>query len=463
MDFIKVLKRMGRLHSDFHTYYTLYKFHEMIDYLDMNEVAVTCHTFNKHNIRATVHHPLMKNLMFKIKQKLFENANTISSQALHFTDKYLSKFDVGISSNNFWKDFCENANRNSSLDSDALLTIIYYASFHFQELEMHPLYIRLEAELKNDMISLKYLKSISYLLILMRKGYFQESQSILLENALKQMKTVITNNNDAEIDKMVLLLWFAYFGLYDKEVYDLFKNQSSSLIRLENGKYELSNSILYAQSGETDNINMISSKRFCLKLIDGLMKYRGIDALELTENSTKRNCEWSELLSPLVYQKYYSEKDRVMPEYVFEWCQIGTQIPKILSEKFNLNESVYGKYVIETKILPFFELVDYVFCLDENNKLVELPEVYKNQDYHKVKNIPTEYQHYKWCTLLLVHSRRMHNFHKKFSDPSHLHLKYTHDLGYHISLFDAAGYEFGTDHCENDLRQLIDLIILENA
>ena len=139
MDFMKVLKRMGRLHTDFHTYYTLYKFHEMIDYLDMNEVAATCHTFNKHNIRAAVHHPLMKNIMFKIMHKVFENANTISNQALHFTDKYLSKFDVGIYGNNFWKDFFENANRNSSLDSDALLTIIFYASSNFQELEMHPL------------------------------------------------------------------------------------------------------------------------------------------------------------------------------------------------------------------------------------------------------------------------------------------------------------------------------------
>ena len=91
--------------------------------------------------------------------------------------------------------------------------------------------------------------------------------------------------------------------------------------------------------------------------------------------------------------------------------------------------------------MPSFELVDYVFCLDSENNVLELPECFLKQSKSDVKRIPPGYEHYKWLVLTLIQPNKMLNFRRRLHDPKLCYLKFAKDLGYRISLLNAVGYK----------------------
>ena len=75
------------------------------------------------------------------------------------------------------------------------------------------------------------------------------------------------------------------------------------------------------------------------------------------------------------------------------WYSIGDLILKVLSEETGIDSgNLLGNFIFETRILPCFELVDYVICLNNKNQIVPLPIEILQQDDFRTKNIPSKYK-----------------------------------------------------------------------
>ena len=139
------------------------------------------------------------------------------------------------------------------------------------ELKKQPLYFRLEKELLTDMSNLKHPKSIILLLFLIRNGHFKDNQTELIEKTVKQTTKIFTQTNSQSHNKTLVILWFAYLGVYEKELFDVFKRDSKIFKKLENGQYELENKLLHSNPlNEGPNASKHRFMRYSLKVIGKL-------------------------------------------------------------------------------------------------------------------------------------------------------------------------------------------------
>ena len=142
------------------------------------------------------------------------------------------------------------------------------------------------------------------------------------------------------------------------------------------------------------------------------------------------------------------------------WYSIGDLILKVLSEETGIDSSnLLGTYIVETRILPCFELVDYVICLNDENQIAPLPFEFLQQDCcQTTKKIPSGCsENLTFKNLLLIHPKRMMIFKKGIHDPQCCYMKIVRELGYQIHLFNIMDYG-GEDEIQNmecDLRKII--------
>ena len=147
------------------------------------------------------------------------------------------------------------------------------------------------------------------------------------------------------------------------------------------------------------------------------------------------------------------------------WYNIGDLILKVLSEETGIDSgNLLGHFIFETRILPCFELVDYVICLNNKNQIVPLPIEILQQDDFRTKNIPSKYkENYTFKNLLLIHPKRMTNFRKSIHDPQGCYMKIVRELGYQIHIFNIMDYsEEKFQIMECDLRTIIQKMLMKD-
>ena len=148
------------------------------------------------------------------------------------------------------------------------------------------------------------------------------------------------------------------------------------------------------------------------------------------------------------------------------WYNVGDLILKVLSEETGIDSNnLLGTYIVETRILPCFELVDYVICLNNQDQIVPLPFEFLQQDCQlTAKKIPSGYEeNHTFKNLLLIHPKRMMNFRKSIHDPQCCYMKIVRELGYQIHLFSIMDYSKDENqNMESDLRKIIQKMLMKN-
>ena len=268
---------------------------------------------------------------------------------------------------------------------------------------------------------------------MIRNGYFEEGSSEILSVLTERTVAILESKSHkiSDVEILITLLWFAYNEVFDERLYNVTKYLPTIFEKTEDGEIKATRAIIYSEpSWKNEN-----HKRFVVKVIDGVAKWHGKDVLNLSPFSVQRIYSWSTYRAPTEYLE-------VCKDGSDNWSSLGVQILKIFREcTFVSEKDIIDKYIVETKVIPSFELVDYVFCLDSENKVVELPDCFLKQNKSEVKRIPSGYEHHKWFALTLIQPNKMLNFRSRLHDPKLCYLKFAKDLGYRISIFNAIGYK----------------------
>ena len=436
VDFARVLRRFKNLPLDFHKYYTIYKFYEYFDFLENDQLAVICKAFDTHKIRTDFNHPISQFLFWKLFKKVGENSDNLSNKAISDIDDYVGGF--GLVDVELFENLCSKAQYNKNLDAESLTKLLSYrpSTLEHESTEQKALYDRLHREIKFHPSTIVDIKTIQRILRMVRTGYFDDEDSSEILSTLTERAIAILESDSrrrSDVDILVTLLWFAYNEVFDERLYNVTKYLPNVFAKTEDGKIETSKGMIYSDVHHK-NENL---KRYIVKVIDGVTKWHGKDVLNLSPFSVQRIYSWSTFRAPTEYLEFCQNGSDN-----HNWSSLGVQILKIFREKALISEGdCLDKYIVETKVMPSFELVDYVFCLDSDNNIIELPECFLNQSKSDVKRIPPGYEHYKWFVLTLIQPNKMLNFRRRLHDPKLCYLKFAKDLGYRISLLNAVGYK----------------------
>ena len=456
VDFARVLRRFKNLPLDFHKYYAIYKFYEFFDFLENDQIAVICKAFDTHTIRTDFNHPVAQFLFWKIFKKVGDNSDNLSNKAISDIDDYVGGF--GLVDVKMFENLCSKAQYNENLDAESLTKLLSYrpSTLGHESSEQNALYGRLHKEIKFHSSTIVNIETIQRILRMVRTEYFEvedisEILSILTERAISILES--DSHRIRDVDILVTLLWFAYNEVFDERLYNVTKFLPKVFVKTEYGKIEASRGIIYSDAHQK-NENL---KRYIVKVIDGVTKWHGKDVLNLSPFSIERIYSWSTYRAPAEYLKLCQNGSDHQ-----NWSSLGVQILKIFREKALISEKdSLDKYIVETKVIPSFELVDYVFCLDTENNVVELPECFLNQSKSEVKRIPQGYEHYKWFILTLIQPNKMLNFRRRLHDPKLCYLKFAKDLGYRISFFNAVGYKTKPVEEQNhDIEVILESMLL---
>ena len=305
---------MKNLPRDFHSYYALYKFYELFDYFDINEIAAICDTFLTHNILAPSMHPLTLNLNMKILNKMTDNGEIISNEALHFIDKYLRDRPFP-KDQNLLHTLLDKVSKNQILDTNNRLKIVSMAT-ELENLQEHQIYKKVETELVSEISSINQLSSLKNLIYLIRHGHFQENKDVLIENIVEHLNDLFSDKNFDEdrnwkyTELTDVIMWLTYFNVSNETLFKNYLNYSKIFKKMKDGKYEINAIISYKSHTDTQltgnssysnyNIAEIERVRVQIKIIDGLTKYhQGVDVLQLSEPSRKKIFNWKHCMSPL--------------------------------------------------------------------------------------------------------------------------------------------------------------------
>ena len=240
----------------------------------------------------------------------------------------------------------------------------------------------------------------------------------MLENALHLFQI---HRNGSKFDKLLLVLHFAYRGIFDQRLYNdglflcdgLFMpddNLSSNLMKIKK-------SILFGG---------FPQERKIIKLIDGLNKINGRDYLRLTQDDLNSLQTWLDY--------------RPLSSADFDYSAIPSIICQVFNQPIDMTCDPTN-FVVRTSILPFTEMIDYVFCTDSNNNLVPLPEEFKiaNNVNSQCRRIPEAVkQLYNWHVLSILQRTRLSIISESMIDRRFTLFKHISDLGYKIHLFDVS-------------------------
>ena len=426
VDFAKVLSKLKVLPEGFHKYYTFFKLCEFIDHFDVEETAFLLNVYCKHNIRVPMYHPMMIHLNTKISQKLASrlNEDLLSSHTAYFRNvvydcqskevivkkAVLAKY---LNVNSVLKIVSMKANSllsssQQKIDDDDV---------YLEKLKQQ--FVRMYMNQDLDVLNFGELVDLHRLIAL--DEFPQNERQLLarmLENALHLFQI---HRNGSKFDKLLLVLHFAYRGIFDQRLYNdglflcdgLFlpdDNPSSNLMKIKK-------SILFGG---------FPQERKIIKLIDGLNKINGRDYLRLTPDDLNSLQTWLDY--------------RPLSSADFDY----SAIPSIICQVFSQCDDPTS-FVAQTSILPFTEMIDYVFCTDADNNLVPLPEEFKSESANAnivnshCRRIPeSDFQSYNWHAVSILHRTRLSVMTESMIDRRFTLFKHISDLGYKIHLFDVS-------------------------
>ena len=415
VDLAKVMSKLKTLPEGFHKYYAFYKLCEFIDHYDVEETAFLLKVYCKHNIRVPMYHPMMIQLNNKISQKL---ASRLNEDLLSLHGTY---FRNVITDCKALELIIKKATFANYLSINSLLKIMTMKANSPQtddlDLEdLKQLFVRRYIDVKDSELSFEELVDL-HRLIALDQVPTNEPQLLarMLENAIHLFQT---HRKGCKLDKLLLVLHFAYRGIFDQRLYNDGLLLVDGLFRPDElSRMKIQKSILFGR---------FQLERKVIKILDGLNKINGRDYLRLSQNDLNALQAWHD------YQCPYDNYD-------FEYSAIPSIICQVFNQPIDMTCDPTN-FVVRTSILPFTEMIDYVFCTDSNNNLIPLPEEFKMGDNvnSQCRRIPETVKQYNWHVLSILQRTRLSIISESMIDRRFTLFKHISDLGYKIHLFDVS-------------------------
>ena len=422
LDLAKVIQNLKTLPDDFHKYYAFFKFCEFIDHFDVEETAFILKVYDHHSVRTTKLHPMMLYLNENISKKL---ASRLNEDLLSYYGSYFDNtiHDPGMTTLHTITKKAATANY-LSLHSVLKIVVMNAKSLNqnddnVEELKQRFCRMYLQKE-ENACLNVQELLDLHRLIAI---DEFPEGETKLLERMVDNAVQLFQNSDksSSKLDKLLLVLHFAYRGIFDQRLYNEGLLQCSNLFVPDpcSNRVKIHKSILCGGP---------SKERSSVKAIDGLNKINQRDYLRLDQNDLKNLHAWTD------YRPLWSD---------FEY----SAIPGIICDIFlGLTTEDPTNYVAHTSILPFTEMNDFVFCTDSAHNLVPLPQGYLTSDnLIPCRKIPDGFQSCEWHAVSILDKDRQAIISDSIIDRRFALFKYVSDLGYHLHLFDISSYKHDED------------------
>jgi hypothetical protein len=449
VDLARLMDKMLRLDPSFHRYYALYKLFEFVDHLTIDEISIVCKAFLKHNVLLAPGHPLMVSLTMSVLAKMRDSSESLQDvNVTHILDYFYqpphpSSFDLIQAVQE------QVAEKNDQLSLASLVSLLHVSTNVDSLGGNKALLNKVEAMLLRQGCKGLAIDTLLKLHRIVAMGSFQQGPQILdqiAEGAEEQLQDMY---KETPLLKMLLIVQLAYEGLFKMAFFESLRNDERIGTLLDSGEFKIDPTIIYG-----DTLKM-ERQRCCLKIIHGLAELNQAEVgLRLTEASLTKLLNWNDVAQPRMFANNLASLHSI-------WTRVGLKVGSIVCNQVGLDQALVDKYVLETSILPFFGLTDYVFCLDiSSNKVVELPQEFLNQPKNGVKRIPENFNAvagFRWCSIVFVHSKKMALFTTQIHHPSFPYFQEAEKLGYNLSVVDIGSFQ-----TDNEVTDVIRSAVIAN-
>ena len=407
LDLCKVVRTLHYLPKDFHKYYAIFKLFEFIEFYDLNATAVILRMFYQKGLHLSKIHPIAKSIYQDTIAKMASNIDHLTDDNFFHIVRYLSN---GISLSSEGLANLNYVQQNADLGLPKLISLAALSMVAIDEETRssrppnQQLLDRIQKHFdQNEIPDNLHLTDVINFLKLIQHGYLNADECVL-EKVSKDLG--VRGSWDQRLTMLYLMIRLKFCS--ESLVKEVLTDKLHTC-ELENGKYRVTDSVLYSESTEMNEIR----RKVCL--IIGMVPtyFPSISIDFMDSNCVETLYTWSDAGLPTNRMNQRLEKrDENMPVFV----EAGVQLKKSIENFISSHQAVEAdrQYVYEATLLPFLGTVEFLIVFDrKTSNFVPIPEDILSKEIHEFK-LPTS-KSLDWLVIEYF-DRRKHFVHSEKND-----------------------------------------------